>query len=226
MMILYLFFIIPVLFLLPFGKYNVVYSFELDVILICFIIVSFGGSIFIWLDVPGICNLYFPISDRVILQHIGPISGSIVRNYKLESQIFPDQVTTIAIGAQAKGGQLGIQNNTMIDFNLQLTDRIIPKKAEELNVNNASGGNSLATPTLGGGLIDIVILLAICYQGALENNSAYNTASSKAKRVTTPMTISRNLSNRVSSMNYSHLLPLLSVKLIIVNMCCKKFGID
>jgi hypothetical protein len=53
---------------------------------------------------------------------------SVVRNYKFESQIFPDQTTTIAIGAQAKGGALGADVNTLIDFNQNLFDRVIPKK--------------------------------------------------------------------------------------------------
>lgn len=55
---------------------------------------------------------------------------STVRNYSLQSQIFPDQSSIIAIGAQAKGGQLGIQTNTMIDFNTNLTDRIIKDKVD------------------------------------------------------------------------------------------------
>jgi hypothetical protein len=54
---------------------------------------------------------------------------SIVRSYTLQSQIFPEQSAIIAIGSQAKGGQLGIQNNTMVDFNRSLIDRIIPTKA-------------------------------------------------------------------------------------------------
>ena len=53
---------------------------------------------------------------------------SVVRTYSLQSQIFPNQSSLIAIGSQAKGGQLGIQNNTMIDFNRTLRDRIIPEK--------------------------------------------------------------------------------------------------
>ena len=53
---------------------------------------------------------------------------SVVRNYSLQSQIFPEQSSIIAIGSQAQGGQLGMQNNTMIDFNKSLIDRIIPKK--------------------------------------------------------------------------------------------------
>jgi hypothetical protein len=53
---------------------------------------------------------------------------SVVRNYKFESSIFPDQTTIIAIGAQAKGGALGADVNTLIDFNQNLFDRVIPKK--------------------------------------------------------------------------------------------------
>jgi len=64
--------------------------------------------------------------DAFIIQ-MGNIQ-SIVRSYKLESQIFPEQSTIIAIGAQAQGGVLGSDTNTLVDFNQNLTDRIIPKK--------------------------------------------------------------------------------------------------
>jgi hypothetical protein len=53
---------------------------------------------------------------------------STVRSYKLESQIFPDQSATVAIGAQVGGGAMATDNNTMLDFNKGLEDRIIPKK--------------------------------------------------------------------------------------------------
>jgi muramidase (phage lysozyme) len=69
---------------------------------------------------------------------------SVVRNYSLQSQIFPEQSAIIAIGSQAKGGQLGIQNNTMIDFNRKIIDRIIPKKefpiADNLNPSQLRNG--------------------------------------------------------------------------------------
>jgi hypothetical protein len=58
---------------------------------------------------------------------------STARSYKLESQIFPEQSTMIAIGAQAQGGALGINSNTLIDFNKNLIDRILPKK-EDANI--------------------------------------------------------------------------------------------
>jgi hypothetical protein len=67
---------------------------------------------------------------------------STVRSYKLESQIFPEQSTTIAIGAQAEGGALGSDVNTLIDFNQNLTDRIIPKKEAPNSLSKTS-----TTPT-------------------------------------------------------------------------------
>jgi hypothetical protein len=55
---------------------------------------------------------------------------STVRSYKLESQMSPDQMTIIAIGAQVKGGALASDNNTLLDFNRGLLDRIIKTKTE------------------------------------------------------------------------------------------------
>jgi hypothetical protein len=55
---------------------------------------------------------------------------STVRSYKLESSIFPDQSATVAIGAQVGGGAMATDNNTMLDFNRGLEDRIIPKKLD------------------------------------------------------------------------------------------------
>jgi len=57
--------------------------------------------------------------------------GSTVRSYSLQSQIFPNQSALVAIGSQAKSsGALGIQANTMIDFNRRLTDRILTEKGD------------------------------------------------------------------------------------------------
>lgn len=55
---------------------------------------------------------------------------SVVRSYKLESSIFPDQSSIVAVGAQVGGGAMATDNNTMLDFNKGLTDRIIPKKED------------------------------------------------------------------------------------------------
>ena len=78
---------------------------------------------------------------------------SVVRNYSLQSQIFPEQSALIAIGSQAKGGQMGMQTNTMIDFNRNLTDRIIPEKVDgqlsDIKVDNK-------TSTITNGIAQII----------------------------------------------------------------------
>jgi hypothetical protein len=57
-------------------------------------------------------------------------TSSTVRNYKLESEIFQEQSTMVAIGAQVQGGALGTDSNTMSGFNKNITDRIIPIKKD------------------------------------------------------------------------------------------------
>jgi len=54
--------------------------------------------------------------------------NSIVRSYNLESKIFKEQSTIVAIGAQVEGGALGTDTSTLVDFNRAILDRIIPIK--------------------------------------------------------------------------------------------------
>jgi len=68
---------------------------------------------------------------------------STVRSYKLESQIFPEQSSVVAIGAQAKGGALGQGDNTLIDFNQNLEDRIVKKKELPPSVPTPDDGSQL-----------------------------------------------------------------------------------
>jgi hypothetical protein len=76
---------------------------------------------------------------------------SVVRSYSMQSQIFPDQSSIIAIGSQVQGGQMGIQNNTMIDFNRQLVDRILPQKqmpeSQQNLTSDRQGGNLISALT-------------------------------------------------------------------------------
>lgn len=52
---------------------------------------------------------------------------SVVRNYQLESKIFPEQGTIIAISAQVSDpGRLGYNNSTLIEYNNNVTDRLKP----------------------------------------------------------------------------------------------------
>jgi hypothetical protein len=58
---------------------------------------------------------------------------SIVRDLKLESQIFSDQSSIIAISAQDQAGALGENNSTLVGFNEGITDRMIVRKDSYLN---------------------------------------------------------------------------------------------
>ena len=58
---------------------------------------------------------------------------SIVRDLKLESQIFSDQSSIIAISAQNQAGALGENNSTLVGFNDGITDRMIVRKDSYLN---------------------------------------------------------------------------------------------
>jgi hypothetical protein len=94
---------------------------------------------------------------------------SVVRSYSMQSQIFPDQSATIAIGAQVKGGQLGIQTNTMVDFNRNLTDRIILEKVDgqksDITVDN--NGNTTVT----NGIAQIVDAFAALKKQPVESDN-------------------------------------------------------
>ena len=58
---------------------------------------------------------------------------SIVRDLKLESQIFSNQSSMIAISAQSNAGTLGLDNSTLVGYNEGITDRMIPKKESYIN---------------------------------------------------------------------------------------------
>jgi hypothetical protein len=53
---------------------------------------------------------------------------SIIRDLKLESQIFSDQSSMIAISAQSEAGKMGLDNSTNVSYNLGISDRMLPKK--------------------------------------------------------------------------------------------------
>jgi hypothetical protein len=74
--------------------------------------------------------------------------NSTVRSYSLQSQIFPNQSNLIALGAQLDGaGNQSSQNATLIDFNRDVEDRIVPKKLPSTDgkYTNVTEGNALET---------------------------------------------------------------------------------
>ena len=72
-------------------------------------------------------------------------TSGVVRSYTLQSQIFPEQSSIIAIGAQVKaGGEQGSDNNTLLDFNKGIQDRIMPAKLDQKNsITTASDENKI-----------------------------------------------------------------------------------
>jgi hypothetical protein len=67
------------------------------------------------------------IASDIFTFEIGS-NKSIVRDLKLESQIFSNQSSMIAISAQSDAGTLGLDNSTLVGYNEGITDRMIPKK--------------------------------------------------------------------------------------------------
>jgi hypothetical protein len=62
---------------------------------------------------------------------------SILRNISLESQIFSDQSTIIAVAAQSDAGKLGLENSTMIAYNTGIKDRMISKRDNPVASNTS-----------------------------------------------------------------------------------------
>ena len=113
-------------------------------------------------DVARIIDVNYTEPNKSKYEELFPLEvhnlNSVVRSYSLQSQIFPNQSSAIAIGAQAKGGQLGMQNNTTIDFNRNLTDRIIPEKVD--GINSPTGSVIDNKPTITNGIAQIVSLFS------------------------------------------------------------------
>jgi hypothetical protein len=82
------------------------------------------------------------VYDEAFIIQMGN-TNSTVRNYSLASQIFPEQSSIIAIGAQAEGGVLGSDTNTLVDFNQNLIDRVIPKKDAPTSPTNTNLADEL-----------------------------------------------------------------------------------
>jgi hypothetical protein len=62
---------------------------------------------------------------------------SVVRDLSLESQIFSDQSTIIAVAAQSDAGKLGLENSSMVAYNTGIKDRNIFKKDTPINSNHS-----------------------------------------------------------------------------------------
>ena len=117
---------------------------------------------------------------------------STVRNYSLESQIFSEQSSIVAIGAQTGGGQLGLENDTMVGFNQGVKDRLKPKM-NAMNTTSADDNEDIQLENLltnltpiyefiqemGGTEADFDFNEASKYEGALRDIIAIFRALSK-----------------------------------------------
>lgn len=63
---------------------------------------------------------------------------SVIRDISLESQIFADQSTIIAVAAQSDAGKLGLENSSMVAYNTGIKDRNIFRKDTPLNNNRGN----------------------------------------------------------------------------------------
>jgi hypothetical protein len=63
---------------------------------------------------------------------------SVIRDISLESQIFSDQSTIIAVAAQSDAGKLGLENSSMVAYNTGIKDRNIFRKDTPLNNNRSN----------------------------------------------------------------------------------------
>ena len=91
-----------------------------------------------------VCDLNYINKDGVpnIFEFEIGSNKSIIRDLKLESQIFSDQSSIIAISAQSNAGRLGLDNSTNVSYNLGITDRMIPKKDSPIT-NGSDNGSQI-----------------------------------------------------------------------------------
>jgi lysozyme family protein len=73
-------------------------------------------------------NITTPPSSKLFQLELHNLK-SMARNYKIESKIFPEQGSIIAISAQnaQESGQLGYNNSTLTSYNRGIVDRLKPK---------------------------------------------------------------------------------------------------
>jgi hypothetical protein len=71
-----------------------------------------------------------------------------IRSHKIRSQIFKNQTSIVAISAQNGGGQLGLDNETLVGFNRGIKNRILPDinpPSSTLSYNNINDISSLVS---------------------------------------------------------------------------------
>ena len=83
------------------------------------------------------------VSEPIIGTGIPKLNGLFnnVRSYKINSQIFKEQSSIVAISAQNGGGTMGLDNETLVGFNKGITNRLLPNtgpnSAPSYNTNDS-----------------------------------------------------------------------------------------
>jgi hypothetical protein len=102
---------------------------------------------------------------------------SIIRNLKLESKIFTDQSSMIAIAAQGDSGKLGLDNSTLVAFNKGITDRLVPKKDSPL-IDESNQINNLVSSLSGLVALYIKPFIGKYYDSSPDSNFDSNSSTS------------------------------------------------
>jgi len=121
---------------------------------------------------------------------------STVRNYTLESQIFSEQSSIVAIGAQTGGGQLGLENDTMVGFNQGVKDRLKPKM-NAMHITNDQDTDAVKLENLATNLIPIYYFIhwmtgGGSSEGNLEKNRIGEFGSALKDVIATFRSLSKN----------------------------------
>ena len=121
---------------------------------------------------------------------------STVRNYTLESQIFSEQSSIVAIGAQTGGGQLGLENDTMVGFNQGVKDRLKPKM-NAMHITNDQDTDAVKLENLATNLIPIYYFIhwmtgGGSSEGNLEKNKIGEFGSALKDVIATFRSLSKN----------------------------------
>jgi len=99
-------------------------------------------------------------------------TNSIVRSYKMQSQIFPNQSSLITMGSQPRRGIQGNQNNTLVDFNTGLIDRIVKDKEDPKK--SPLFQNKVEEPNLAYNVANIITLFGILGKQPPEGGATNN----------------------------------------------------
>lgn len=115
-----------------------------------------------------------------------PVEGSFIQDIKLSADLSSDFASMISIGAQVNGNQLSENATAFSNYNLGLTDRIIPEKISPRDESNAQESETEETNLnkLSKNFEEIEPIFKSVYDGDFESNNinsltSFNTQHAK-----------------------------------------------